>query len=64
MKTGDKVSFYTTRTAFCVSAGREKEYIKHLTGTLIRFDDYQAEIVPDGKQKTIIVPIERVHKCI
>lgn len=60
MKQGQKVSFYTTRTAFNARAGREKEYTKQYTGTVISFDDYQVYVLPDGKTKAILLPRNQV----
>lgn len=62
MKQGAKVSFYTTRTAFNARAGREKEYTKQYTGTVISFDEYQAYVLPDGKTKAILLPINQVRE--
>lgn len=60
MKIGSKVSYYTRRTAWVVSMGREKEYVKQCSGTIIRFNDLICEILPDGKTKTIVIDRNKV----
>lgn len=60
MKVGSKVSYYTSRTAWVPSMGREKEYVKQFTGTVVRFNDPICEILPDGKTKTIVMVRDKV----
>lgn len=60
MKVGQKVYYYTSRKAYVTSIGREKEYIKQFTGTVIRFNDLICEILPDGKTKTISIQRDKV----
>lgn len=65
MQIGDKVNYYTTRTIADNRYGRTpREVIKHASGTLVRFDKAQdyAEVVPDGKRNTIVVPLSRITK--
>lgn len=57
MKQGQKVSFYTERKGY-------RPIIHRGVGTLISFDDYQAYVLPDGKTKTILLPINQVKDLI
>lgn len=50
MQTGKRVDFYYYRG----------KYLKQETGTLIAFNEFECEILPDGKTKVIRVPTSQV----
>lgn len=55
MKQGAKVSFYIERNGY-------RPIIRRGTGTIISFDEYQAYVLPDGKTKAILLPINQVRE--
>jgi hypothetical protein len=57
MKQGQKVSFY-------VETNGSRPIIRRGTGTVISFDDYQVYVLPDGKTKAILLPINQVRDVL
>lgn len=59
MKQGQRVSFYVEKHI----AGKPP-LVRRGTGTLISFDDYQAYVLPTGKTKAILLPINQVRDLL
>lgn len=57
MKQGQKVSFY-------METNGSRPIIRRGTGTVISFDDYQVYVLPDGKTKAILLPINQVRDVL